>query len=251
MRVDYYIDGYRTNKKTFINAINENGTTFELSKVMNGEQIFLNGVSYWIEVIEDEDFRKYYINNILTIEDEFFDEVNERLSKEDLEKVLNGIEVEKIINGEKVVYKTKSCNEEVYISTIPPTLAELEKMHLIYEKTCVRARAIMEWENAHSDEKVYISPHNIEEIEFGKNSVEVKTGESWAYGGYEQHSYTIPFSKFVNDDWHDDFIESVKVAREKKELAKKEKEESVRREKEEKERAEYERLHAIYGKGDL
>ena len=55
MRVDYFIDGYRVNKKEFCNAVNENGTTFELSKVMNGEQIFLNGVAYWIEVIEDDE----------------------------------------------------------------------------------------------------------------------------------------------------------------------------------------------------
>lgn len=40
MRVDYFIDGYRVSKKEFCAAVNENGTSFELSQVMNGEQIF-------------------------------------------------------------------------------------------------------------------------------------------------------------------------------------------------------------------
>lgn len=211
-------------------------------------KFFLNGVSYWIEVIEDDDFRKYYINGILTIENEFFDEINQRLSKNDIDKLLNGSEVETTIDGEKVIYKVKECNENAYISSIPPTMEELEKMHIIYSKTIVRAEAVMKWENAHSDEKIYVSPSNIEEIEFDKDDIIVRTGETWAYGGYEQHSYRIPFYKLVNDDWHDDFIENVKIEREKRELAKKEKEELARREKEEKERAEYERLHAKYGK---
>ena len=39
------------------------------------------------------------------------------------------------IDGKKVIYKVKGCNESAYISSIPPTMEELEKILEIFNST--------------------------------------------------------------------------------------------------------------------
>lgn len=70
--------------------------------------------------------------------------------------------------------------------------------------------------------------------------------DSWAYGGYDEKTMSIPLYKLVSDDWREKALKEHIEKLEKEKIKKEKLEEEAKRKKEEQERAEYERLKAKF-----
>ena len=257
MRRIYYINENMVSMEIFFDNFSKFATYEDIVNVLDGAYYQFNDIIYRVSLSEgDFDYFYYdikpnkiyrcYINKILTPINEFTNIVEKELTEKELKILMSGLYVVKYINGEKIQYNIREVDEFLFSTAYPPTIEELEKTYCIikdngkeikyskeyfeeidssvyfmYEKTIDRAEAIMKWENAHSDKPIYHIPYCPYDINFRQNEIEVITREDTTNGKIE-HTYTIPFYKFPNNDWHDDFIENVKIEREKKKLAEKE-----------------------------
>lgn len=136
------------------------------------------------------------------------------------------------------------------------TLKTLKQMKPLVDELKIRCVAIMKWKDKNDPEELiwkrsYINYGISDEgFCFEEDCVSFQIHETWAYGGSEFHSYTIPFTEIVSDDWHTDFIEQVNQMKIQKEIKQIEQEKLVKEQQEYREFAEYERLKKKFENGE-
>lgn len=245
----YYIDKEEVSKGEFFEKFNRYASYDEIVSVLSGKTFCFNNHIYNVrfslfenklfqksyEVDVYYEFFKCYINDILVTLNDFVEEIESIFTEEQIDVILTGYEFTNNVEEEKRKYKIEFCDEYTWHTTYPPELCELEQMVnmlekygkevkyerkyleeedispcLVYDKTYNRAKAIMQWENAHSNKPIYYFVYGIYDIDFAKDEVLVKTIEKTKEGKEIEHVYSIPFYKFPNNDWHKDYIENSK-----------------------------------------
>lgn len=117
-------------------------------------------------------------------------------------------------------------------------LKSLEEINNTVKERC---REIMQWKNKNCNEN-YHANSDISAIDYDGDEVTITVEEYLAYGGYDTHYYSFPFTEIINDDWHEAYLENYKRSCEEKLQKKLESKKIAAQKKEAAEREEYERL---------
>ena len=158
---------------------------------------------------------------------------------------------------------------KINIDTLKAFQNYRNKIDDIQEKLYIKAREVWKWEEENLGKKFenssyYLNTEKADCVEIYRpnvyNPIEIDDNyemedmdyvcfelyDTWAYGGYDEKTMSIPLYKLLSDDWRDEALKKYNV---KLELERKEKEKAEQeriREKEEKDRADYERLKAKF-----